>query len=144
MSRVDVGELGHNSAFQLTTWQERPFTGVAFERTDGGALIYEAHYRDGSWHGPRRTWYESGQLKSEEYHYKGLRHGPVRQWDEGGQLRLEASYRFQIVLSRKRWEADGTLSETFTLTPDHPAYARLLRVKKRRGDPPVVTESSFR
>lgn len=145
MSRVDMDELDVDPYLQQCTWKGKVFTGVAVDiDPDTGALLLEYHYADGSLHGPMREWSEAGQLKVEEYHYQGLRHGPVRHWHDNGRIALEAAYRFQIVLSRKRWDEDGNLTESFLLTPDRRAYARLQRIRQDRGDPPVVTEASFR
>ncbi|MCB9897368.1 MAG: hypothetical protein H6825_05140 [Planctomycetes bacterium] len=92
-----------------------PFTGVAVERDDDGALLAEDTYVDGLRHGPSRMFHPTGELAEEGVRRRGAWHGTVEVWNVDGTQAEEARYAYGICLESFTWDASGELVEHFQL-----------------------------
>ena len=71
----------------------------------------ELTFKDGKLHGTQINWYRNGQ-KEYEWNYKdGERDGLITSWDDNGQKRFEGTYKDGNLISKKRWNEDGSVKE---------------------------------
>jgi MORN repeat variant len=126
--RVEDSELDYGPDL-VFTFQGQVFTGVAFEDVPG-KWYCEVSYRDGMRGGPAREWYSSGVLKSESHYRENAGHGTSREWDESGRLISEETYEYAILVSRKKMDASGRVTESFEISPEHQHYTRLERYRQ--------------
>jgi antitoxin component YwqK of YwqJK toxin-antitoxin module len=116
---------------QSMTWQDRPFTGIAYEADGAGNVTSEAEFVDGLQNGVSREWSGSGQLRSETEYFHGSRHGCSRTWHESGQLASEAQYQYSIKTEEKTWDAGGSLVGDWLL-PENDEQRELINLLAKR------------
>ena len=116
-------------------WHGEPFTGVAFEESNG-RVVEELSFVDGIQHGVAREWYPSGRLRVEWHYYRNVRHGISREFDENGRLASEAVHEYGIKTRERRWEGDR-LVESYELPADDPRRDKLARRRETEGWPAV-------
>jgi len=62
---------------EIFLFDSRPFTGVAIDRNDSGAVISKMPFIDGLEHGIARAWHANGRLSLERPYIHGESHGPA-------------------------------------------------------------------
>jgi antitoxin component YwqK of YwqJK toxin-antitoxin module len=134
MQRVLSTELKYGEQDGLTYYDDDLFTGVGYTLHADGTLQDESEYREGSLHGVSRVWNSSGGLVEEAHWRFGIFDGSVRTWHDNGRLAKEEQYEQGILLSRKEWDENGTLTREFQLSESDPAYKALLRARELTGE----------
>jgi antitoxin component YwqK of YwqJK toxin-antitoxin module len=107
-----------------------PFNGVAVHYREDGSTESEVEFRDGIQNGVSRDWDAKGQLIFEGVLRSGAYHGTCRTWTSAGRLVQEDTYEHGIRTSRKKWSAEGELTEEAELEPGNPNY-ELLQTARR-------------
>ena len=110
-----------------------PFTGVSFSTHAGGELRYETTWRHGVEWGPQRLYAADGQLLKAGEYRAGFREGVWRSWHPDGRPASEEECEFGCALSRRRWDAAGTLVEDYRLSDGDPAFATLQMYRQAYG-----------
>ncbi|MFV8750291.1 toxin-antitoxin system YwqK family antitoxin [Nannocystaceae bacterium ST9] len=112
----------------------QPFSGMAYERDEKtGHLIGLAGYTWGAPHGPFRSWYHDGRLKSEVFFFKGLRNGPAKEWYEDGRPKSDAYWECDFCVFRIAWSSRGERTEEFRMMPTHRDWHLLEQRRRRKG-----------
>ncbi len=94
----DLESLDYNMNLEVT-YNDKPFTGIAFEDTPH--YYNECEYVDGYRHGRDYCIYKSGNLKSEDFYENGeFLHG--KEWYENGQIKEN-----RTPLLLKQWYENG-------------------------------------
>lgn len=133
VTKIDFEELDTAEDGSGETLRDgMPFTGIAYERDPNtGAFIAVAGFFQGGKHGPWRSWYANGRLRSERFFFRRFRHGPWREWHENGQLAYDGYWECDLLIRRKRWDSNGLLLEHHEMTADSRDFPTL---QKRRTE----------
>jgi hypothetical protein len=131
--RVSYEDLDYDGA--VSTFEGKPFTGVAFEEDEDGSLA-EDQFAEGLASGLSRKWSLQRQLIEERQLLGGALHGTVREWSTHGLLLRHATYESGICLTDRRWNEAGELINDYQLPADHPYQntLKLMRGMKRRAE----------
>jgi antitoxin component YwqK of YwqJK toxin-antitoxin module len=85
---------------------------------DGGTIMtwdetmrVEETWRGAALEGPRRVWYDNGQLESETQFEQGLPHGPFASWYRDGRKRREGVAARGVAASSTEWDERGEIIE---------------------------------
>jgi antitoxin component YwqK of YwqJK toxin-antitoxin module len=146
MERVNLDDLVSTYAGgTLITWQGKPFTGIAYEKTDDGQIISERTYIEGLEDGPERTWYLDGQLESESGNKWNRAHGYYKEWYESGQLKAEGLMELGSLIWRKEWDEEGnqTLEYKIEDRPNSLMHLQASRSWAKREEPSYTNLSSI-
>ena len=75
----------------------------------GDKVQSETYYKNGTWHGSRKTW-NRGVLATEENYMDGKREGLFREWNWNGNIKFECNYKDDKKHgSCKSWDSDGKI-----------------------------------
>ncbi len=107
---VREDELEPNDRLELC-YGGVPFTGMAVDFHRHGVKSSEISYVEGVQSGVARDYAEDGRVVYEAHHLNGALHGVARKWYPDGVLESEAVYEFGIEVSRREWDAKGTLKK---------------------------------
>jgi antitoxin component YwqK of YwqJK toxin-antitoxin module len=121
---IDDTETEYIDGNPTRMWEGEPFTGVAFEVMNG-QVIEEVSYLDGTVHGSAQSWYPSGRLESVSEHKSNLHHGPFKTFYENGSLRSEGIFELGRAIWRKTWDEDGHLVSEEKIEDDPDELSRL-------------------
>jgi antitoxin component YwqK of YwqJK toxin-antitoxin module len=122
--RVNIDDLDMDWDYQQATWQDQPFTGIAYEIHPNGMLVAESDYERG-FKRASRQWYAPGQLRYERRFGSYGPEGVGREWYPNGQLKSETVSEHGIPLSSKSWDEHGNLTQSYELRESEPAFAEL-------------------
>lgn len=82
----------------------------AYLRTHAnGQKAEEQNFENGKLNGPRKCWYESGQLQLEEQRVNNHPHGLVTTWREDGTVKSKKNYDMGRPLDEETYHPDGNL-----------------------------------
>lgn len=110
--RINYDELDVSDDGQLHTYDDKPFTGIAYEEDHGGRLLAEDSFVGGVRNGASLTYYPTGNLQAEENLQGGGLEGLCRYWYENGQLRAEKIYdKHSILVKERTWNDSGELTK---------------------------------
>lgn len=107
-----------------TTYEGKPFTGVAFENISDGGYT-EVVFLGGLMNGLSREWYPNGNQRDEAFMFANVRHGKYWEWYESGKIHLDRTYEFGIKVNETEWDESGRVVSTFTLKLDSASYKSL-------------------
>ncbi|MGB5273752.1 MAG: toxin-antitoxin system YwqK family antitoxin [Flavobacteriaceae bacterium] len=88
---------------EITTFQEKPLTGVLIENHPNGKPKSWTKMKDGLPDGLWQEWYENGQLKFNAYWLAGKGHGLWEYYHENGVLRQEEFYNMDIPIGIQKY-----------------------------------------
>lgn len=108
-------------------FDSRPFTGVAIDRNNSGAIISEVPFVDGRQHGLARTWHANGRPSLERPYVHGESHGLAHEWFEDGSLKSETVFEFGTMMKRELRDRTGTLVEMFIRPSSDQLYQNVLK-----------------
>lgn len=80
--------------------------------------------------GPKRGWFEDGQISYEATMFNGVFHGRKREWHPNGQIAEDGYFELGFELRHKQWDDEGTLIDEFELDKDDPNYKRLEKYRE--------------
>jgi antitoxin component YwqK of YwqJK toxin-antitoxin module len=123
---------------QVASWQDRPFTGVAFDTFADGRPRSEASYVDGVQQGVAREWHPNGALKAETSYWNGSGHGLERAWNEEGRLLSETLAELGIGIRERQWDAGGALTRDWRIGPDDNLWSTLQIFRRKFADAPPL------
>lgn len=135
MQRVEYKRLDTWDGVTFT-WQEQPFTGVAYSLWPDGTLQDETEYVDGEMHGRYRTWHRSGQLKSEWVYDDTKPYRVAHEWDEAGRLRSEVLAEYGFRVAETQWDAEGRRTLDFHIAPGDSDYETVQEIRAIYGRAP--------
>ena len=72
--------------------ETEPFTGEQSGPCDYGERTFEAHIKDGKYHGTFTVYNEDGQKVEEDNWREGKPHGKSLRWDDDGNKRAELTW----------------------------------------------------
>ena len=133
--RVNFDALEQAESTDQLLFDGLPFTGVAFELSPTGQLLFEGEFKDGIENGRVRCWDVNGQLLKDFTARGGAFHGRVRQWHETGTMASDGEYEFGIRVRERRWSPDGQLAEDYAISEKEPAYRSLSIIRENRREP---------
>lgn len=111
---------------QTTYYNEKLYTGVAYELHSNGNIKSEVEYLNGIEHGFSKKWNADGVLIYHGRLFKGVPHGKVTEKYDDGKIKSSASYEYGIELNYKLWSKDGLLEDERCIQPDS-IHDRLLK-----------------
>ncbi|MEU3025354.1 hypothetical protein ABZ644_21950 [Nocardiopsis alba] len=119
MKRVDEEELEYDyDDYGAALLDGEPFTGEAIEKS-GDVVVGLTTFVGGREDGPKKTWYENGQIRTEgrASRVRGAT-GVWSEWSESGQLveRKEFDEKGNMI-SWRQWGEDGVLIKDETYDP---------------------------
>src|SRR5262245_1258548 len=117
LPRVDFDELDLGDE-QLSTWQGRPFTGVAFENSSEGKLRCEQEFVDGLRQGVTRQWHPNSQRAYVSHCWKDVLHGKHTGFNPDGKLVQEEIHELGILVHATYFADDGTVTRTYDIDPN--------------------------
>lgn len=129
MNRINIDELDPSSDYLLLMYRDEPFTGVAYEESDAGALIAEVNYVNGQKAGIAREWAENGVLTKQQHFAFDSLHGLSREWYENGNLKIDSAYELGICVSERQLAPDGSVIREFVLQQGSPQFATLEKLR---------------
>jgi antitoxin component YwqK of YwqJK toxin-antitoxin module len=133
---VRASELDYDGEL-FFTYRGESFTGVAYEEVPGKWLS-EVSNRDGLQDGVGRDWYPSGMLKSESWYRENTLHGFSREYNEDQVKVSEDAYEYGILIRRTGWDDAGRETDSWTIDPGGPSFARLQRYRAEKRWPAVT------
>ena len=94
----------------ITYYQSKPFTGIAFSVDNDGQLLRERSFKNGILNGSHKIWHKNGQLKEEGDFKNGKENGKFKGWYKSGELEYECGFTEGVYdgLTR-RWYKNGQL-----------------------------------
>ena len=92
-------------ANNITTYNNKPYTGIIFKLYKNGELAWEQNLQDGKSDGIFKQWHENGQLSYIANYKEGKKEGEYKTYDKEGNLFMEANY--------KDGKRDGVFKEFF-------------------------------
>ncbi|MEH2198326.1 toxin-antitoxin system YwqK family antitoxin [Nostoc sp.] len=131
--RVSFDDLDY-SDYHVYTYEDQPFTGIAYDNLSNGQLVAEDSYVEGVQEGISREWYPSGALHYEVYYKSGALHGLCKEWYENGLLKSEYSYEFGIIVTRKSFSEDGNLIEKYKIKDSDSNFEVLNKFRSLQGN----------
>lgn len=108
-------------------FDSRPFTGVAIDRNDRGAVISEVPFVHGLQHGLARAWHGNGRPSLERPYTHGESHGPAHEWFEDGSLKSETIFEFGIMMKQEVRDRAGTVVEMFVRPSSDQLFQNVLK-----------------
>ena len=106
--RVHFDEITQKG--EISYFEGKPFTGVAFDTHSNEQLRYEGTFKDGKEDGLSKAWYENGQLYAKSNLKDGKRNGLRKFWHSNGQLKSEVNWKDgELDGLSKEWYEDGRL-----------------------------------
>jgi antitoxin component YwqK of YwqJK toxin-antitoxin module len=130
--RVSYDELDY-SDYSVYTYEDQPFTGMAYENFPNGHLLAEDSYVEGVRQGISKKWYPSGVLYYECYYKYGALHGICREWYENGVLKSDFLYEYGILVKGKSFGEDGNLTKDYHIKDDDPNLEILKKYRSLEG-----------
>ena len=130
--RVSYDDLGY-SDYSFYTYEDQPFTGVAYENYPNGNLLAEDSYLEGVREGISKKWYTNGALEYEVYYQYGALHGLCKEWYESGALKSEFLYEYGIRIKGKSFDEDGNLIKDYHIKDDDPNIEILKKYRYLEG-----------
>ena len=125
IERVDIEDLDLSDDCSQLIRDGEPFSGVVFERSRSGVMIYEGKYVDGRRCGVSRFWSEGGVLSAEQcFLFNGL-HGLSREWYPNGSMKSVGMYELGVCISLEEWAEDGVLASRYVLEMNTPQHGML-------------------
>ena len=133
MQRVPIDQIEKDEDYLVyKIWEFARFTGVAFETSSTGTVIYEVEYLNGIQEGMERTWYPSGQLREEREYRRNMAHGWTKDYDEAGTLISERLFEFGIQVEARYWTPTGESLGISKIDSDDPEYSMLETLRKAK------------
>jgi len=93
----------------LEDGSEKPLTGMIYELSSNGNLVFYCTYKDGLKDGDEVEFYESGNLLSFNQMHKGVVHGKSFCWHDNGKKKSDMISKYGYRLSIKEWDENGIL-----------------------------------
>lgn len=87
----------------------QPFSGLAYELTEDGVLIYYGYYKDGFEEGEKVFFYPNGNIESIAYMKRGRSFGEHIEYFEDGKIKSVVNSEYGVVLTKKEWDENATL-----------------------------------
>ncbi|XKK39098.1 hypothetical protein HFP72_32635 [Nocardiopsis sp. ARC36] len=119
VNRVNEEELEYDyEAYGAALFLGKPFTGEAVEKS-GDKVISLTTFAGGVEDGPKKEWYESGQLRSEgEVRHPRGAVGVWREWSESGQLTQRKEFDEKgNMISWRKWDEIGNMTKDVSYKP---------------------------
>lgn len=100
-SAIHIGKLSETDS--LTTYQGKPFSGLAYELHPKGKISFVKSFRRGIQHGQMMVWYPDGAPQLHASYHAGSPHGRFLGWYANGAVL------YNLVLNRGKLGADSIL-----------------------------------
>ena len=108
----------HYSDAHIYMHSGTPYSGVAENFYESGALFARFRFRDGKEHGDWEEYFESGRQRSVTPYKDGSVHGKSIQWFESGAIQLKRKNEFGIMLTMKEFDENGVLVNEYVRPND--------------------------
>ncbi len=120
---------------QTMSWNDQPFTGLAFEIYSNGQRQSESPYVQGVLQGISREWYSEGGTKEEANYWNGVRHGGTRTWSPAGKIAAEKRFEYGILTRERLWDPNGRLLKDWSIGPGDDLFSILELSREKYAGP---------
>jgi antitoxin component YwqK of YwqJK toxin-antitoxin module len=107
-----------------------PFTGISYDTRQDGTLWSEITYVRGLKHGPSRTLYPNGQVKSQTHYKLAYAHGWKEEWYPDGRIKRRTLYDLAVPVASQEYDEEGKLTRETKIDPASEEYRRLEQARK--------------
>ncbi|MDC7235934.1 MAG: hypothetical protein PQJ58_22110 [Spirochaetales bacterium] len=132
MEEVDFDDLDFWDGYYL---DEKPFTGIAYEKDSRGVILSEYTFVSGAESGPQKEFYSNGNKKELIHLYFGWHHGLSYEWYEDGTLKFESLLEYGIVIWQKQYDEKGKILLDYTLGKEDDDYKKLMEWREKKNWP---------
>ncbi|GMQ63841.1 toxin-antitoxin system YwqK family antitoxin [Vallitalea maricola] len=130
MKKVEIDELEYIGYY---TYEDEPFTGIAYELHYNGQVMSEVAMVGGVEDGLQTEYYDTGQIKSKLMMHNNWIHGYCVEWYEKGQIKMKSLIEYGIIVWQKQYGENGNLEYHFLIESTSDDYKRLQDFREKKG-----------
>lgn len=126
---VKFDDLDYDEAGWLLLYEGKPFSGVAIDYYEDGAIYWQSQYLNGLKHGWNREWYPTGILKMENWRLGEAGHGITKHYFPDGKIKSHEELEFGFEVSYIEWDEAGKVIERREIDVSTPEYSTLRKLR---------------